>query len=126
MKNNITRFSTEHKYLIAELLSDIGYDGHTIWKASILENFPQEIISRFVRVHKSNKKDYKSSIFDGNGKLIESLEGIYGLSLLTAIAQDLGLEYEGKIGRGFQAQEITKAIKAWLEQNGVELSMKEE
>ncbi len=125
MDKIIPRFTTEHKQQIADLISEIGYDGHTIWKASILNAFPKDVISRFVRTHKSNKKDYKSSIFDGNGKLIESLEGIYGLSLLTAIAQDLGLEYEGKIGRGFQAQEITKAINNWLEQNGVVLSAQE-
>jgi len=125
MKKTIARFTVEHKNQIADLLSVIGYDGHTIWKPSILNAFPKEIITRFVQTHKSNKKDYKSSIFDGNGKLIDSLEGIYGLSLLTAIACDLNLTYASKIGRGFQATTITDAIKEWLAQNGVALSMQE-
>lgn len=126
MKNtSIARFTVDHKNQIADLLSVIGYDGHTIWKASVLEDFPQDIISRFVRAHKSNKKDYKSSIFDNEGKLMDSVEGVYGLSLLTAIAGDLGLNYEGKIGRGFQAREITESIKNWLEENGVALCMQE-
>jgi hypothetical protein len=124
MKNTpIARFTVDHKNQIADLLSEIGYDGHTIWKASILEDFPQDIICRFVRAHKSNKKDYKSTIFDNDGNIVEECEGIYGLSLLRVICSDLGLtDWESKIGRGFQAQEYTKSIMNWLEHNGVALS----
>jgi len=57
---------------------------------------------------------------------MDSVEGVYGLSLITSIANDLGLEYESKIGRGFQAQVCTTAIKEWLEKNDVTFSMKDE
>jgi hypothetical protein len=113
-KKEIVRFNETMKPLIADLIDNIGYDGHTIWKESILKHFNDGIKERFIRNFQSDKSSYKSTIFGNNGKIIEECEGIYGLSLLTTICNDLNLEYEGKIGRGFQAQVCTEAIKKWL------------
>lgn len=113
-KKEIVRFDATMKPQIEKLLETIGNDGHTIWKASVLEEFSQELQSRFIKVQKSNKKDYKSTIFDNNGKVIEECEGIYGLSLLGTICNDLGLDYDSKIGRGFQARCYTESIEKWL------------
>jgi len=46
--------------------------------------------------------------------MVKELQGIYGLQLLQTICNDLNLEYEGKIGRGFQAQVCTEVINNWL------------
>jgi hypothetical protein len=113
-KKEIVRFDASMKPLIEKLLETIGNDGHTIWKSSVLKDFSEGITSRFIKVQKSNKKDYKSTIFDNNGNVIEEIEGIYGLSLLGTICNDLGLEYDSKIGRGFQARCYTESIEKWL------------
>lgn len=114
MTKTIERFSDTMKPQIKSLLETIGNDGHTIWKARILDGFSDGIKSRFIRKQTSNKKDYKSTIFDSNGSIVEECEGIYGLSLLGAICNDLNLEYDSKIGRGFQARCYTESIEKWL------------
>lgn len=114
-KNTIVRFSKEHAPAIKKLLETIGNDGHTVWRPSILKNFPKELQERFITIIRSNKKDYKSTIFDNNGNALDECEGVYGLSLLGTICNDLGLEYEDKIGRGFQARAYTESIVSWLE-----------
>ena len=113
-KKEIVRFDSSMKPAIRALLKTIGNDGHTVWKPSILKGFSEGIRSRFVRTIKSNKKDYKQTIFDNNGNAIDEMEGIYGLGLLGTICNDLGLDYESKIGRGFQARCYTESIQQWL------------
>lgn len=113
-KNTIVRFDSTMKPQIEKLLETIGGDGHTIWKPSILKGFSEAIQERFIRKVKSNKKDYKSTIFDNNGNVLDECEGIYGLSLLGTICNDLGLDYDSKIGRGFQARCYTESIEKWL------------
>jgi len=102
------------KPAIKALVENIGNDGHTIWKPSVLKGFSKGIQDRFIKVQTSNKKSYKETIFDNNGNVIDECEGIYGLSLLGTICNDLGLDYVSKIGRGFQAREYTVAINKWL------------
>ena len=111
-KQPVVRFDSSMKPAIEDLLETIGGDGHTIWKASILKSFPEEIQKRFIRIIESDGS-YKGSIWN-DGEMVDKLEGIYGLSLLGAICQDLGLDYEGKIGRGFQARAYTDSINNWL------------
>jgi hypothetical protein len=120
-KNNIVRFDASMKPLIEKLLETIGNDGHTVWKPSVLKGFSEDIQSRFIKKIKSDKRDYKSTIFDNKGQVVEEVEGIYGLSLLGTICNDLGLEYEGKIGRGFQARCCTESIEKWLADDGTVL-----
>lgn len=111
-KTPVVRFDESMKPMIKELLKTIGHDGHTIWDPSILKNFPEDIQNRFIRKHKSDGS-YKGSIWN-EGTMVKELQGIYGLQLLQTICNDLNLEYEGKIGRGFQAQVCTEAINNWL------------
>jgi hypothetical protein len=115
-KNTIERFDATMKPKIKELLETIGNDGHTIWKPSVLKNFSNGIQSRFIRSVKSDTSDYKSTIFDSKGQIVEECEGIYGLSLLGTICSDLNLEYESKLGRGFQARCYTESINQWINQ----------
>ena len=111
-KKEIVRFDQSMKPAIEALIEQIGGDGHTIWKPSILKKFPKAIRDRFVHTIKSDGS-YKGSIWN-NGKMVESMEGIYGLSLLGGICNDLNLEYENKLGRGFQARAYTDSIQNWL------------
>jgi len=111
-KKEIVRFDASMKPIIENLVDHIGGDGHTIWKDSILKDFPKAIKDRFVHVIESDGS-YKGSIWN-NGKMVKKLKGVYGLSLLGGICNDLGLEYDSKLGRGFQAQSYTESIRAWL------------
>jgi hypothetical protein len=113
-KNTIKRFDASMKDKIKDLIKDIGNDGHTIWKPIIIKAFPEAIQSRFIRTIKSDTPDYKSTVFDKKGNIIEEMEGIYGLNLLGTICSDLNLEYEHKLGRGFQARCYTESIENWL------------
>lgn len=112
MKN---KFTPELKQKIKEIVEHIGNDGHTIWKESVIKGLPKGLRDRFVTEIKSDYTSYKSTIFDKNGKPVPSIKGFYGLNVLQAICNDLNLDYEGKIGRGFQAQVCTEAINKWLE-----------
>ena len=57
----------------------------------------------------------KSTIFDKNGTPLESLTGIYNLSFLEWLADQLGVaDYHICNGRGSQAQVIVQAIKEAL------------
>jgi hypothetical protein len=111
-KKEVVRFDSSMKEAIKDLIDEIGGDGHTVWKASIMDKFPKAIKDRYTRVIESDGS-YKGSIWN-NGVLVEKLEGIYGLNLLGGICNDLGLEYESKLGRGFQAQSYTESIRNWL------------
>ena len=111
-KTAIKRFDATMKGKIKKLLETIGNDGHTVWKPAILEGFPKAIKDRFVTTIKSDGS-YKGSIWN-NGKMVEEMQGIYGLALLGNICSDLNLESESKLGRGFQAVAYTESINKWL------------
>ena len=113
-KKEIVRFDSSMKEAIEALVDKIGGDGHTIWLSSIMDKFPKALKDRYVRVIESDGT-YKGSVWN-DGKLVEKIEGIYGLSLLGGICNDLNLEYDSKIGRGFQAQSYTESIRNWLAQ----------
>jgi len=111
-KKEIVRFDASMKPAIQALVKNIGGDGHTIWKDSILKDFPKAIKDRFVHTIESDGS-YKGSIWN-NGKMVKKLKGVYGLTLLGGICSDLNLTYDSKLGRGFQAQSYTEAIQEWL------------
>ena len=111
-KKEIVRFDASMKPAIEALVNHIGGDGHTIWKDSVLKDFPKAIKDRFVHTIESDGS-YKGSIWN-NGKMVKKLKGVYGLSLLGGICSDLNLQYDHKLGRGFQAQSYTESINNWL------------
>ena len=103
-----SKFQAEQKPLIAELLEKIGYDGHTIWEVGVLEKFPATLQKRFTKTYESDGSP-KGSIYK-DGKMVKSLKGVYGLSVLRGLADDLGLEYNGNVfGRGTEARKIGRA-----------------
>lgn len=101
------RFTEAQREQILALAPEL--DGHTIFKTSILQDFPVELQNRFTREHVSNTGDPKGTLFK-DGRVLPKLTGVYGLQVLEGICNDLGLEYRRCMGRGFQAQECKAAI----------------
>lgn len=107
------KFNTTQMEKIKALFEHIKYDGHTIWKPSVLKGFPKALRDRFTRLLKSDGSP-KGSIYK-DGKLIRETKGVYGLSLLRGLAGDLGVKYDGNVfGRGTEARNISFAIDEYL------------
>lgn len=104
-------FQQTDRERIISLLKEIGGDGHTIWKDSVLTQagFDESFLKRFCHLYKSDGS-YKGTLFDSSGKRLVGIAGVYGLDLHEAICSDLKIAYERKMGRGFQAQACLTAI----------------
>jgi hypothetical protein len=91
-------------------------DGHSIFRTEtfVKMGVPDALIAEYVRDHQSNTNDFKSIIFDSNGKVLPILSGIYGLTVLEAINYDLGLAGSSKMGRGSRANECREQIYQFL------------
>jgi hypothetical protein len=87
-------------------------DGHTIFRASAFTDrgLPKSAVDAFAKAYLSDGTA-KGSIIDlETGAIATSMQGIYGLDFLRHVAKILCVEYEDKMGRGFQARAIQKAI----------------
>ena len=106
---------------IRKYIEEVGGDGHTIFKASYIKElgFTEEFVARYAYDHQSGE-GYKATIFDTNsGNPFKSCYGVYGLDFIYGIANDIGADCSiahTKMGRGFQAQEVAKAIKDKLKE----------
>ena len=76
----------------------------------IEKGIPEETLSGLEQTHKSDLSDHKSTIYV-RGKAVKELKGIHNLTFLYRLAHKLEVDYEDKIGRGFQAQVICTAIR---------------
>lgn len=104
-------FHAGQKESILALLDRIGGDGHTIFKPDVLGEFPEELQQRFITTLHSDTSDYKSTIFDDQGNILKSIDGVYGLDVQEGILSDLGLRIRDFTGRGFRARAATDAIR---------------
>ena len=80
--------------------------------------FDEDFVDPLSYPHESGD-GYKATIFDKDGNPMRSMMGVYTLELAYAIANTIGADTEpahSKMGRGFQASELTIAIKAKLEE----------
>lgn len=109
MTHKVTR---KHATEIEHLLNDIGDDGHTIWDPVVLKGFPQWFIDKHTKTYHSDGTG-KGSI-TSEGKLVDSLEGVYGLQVLASLCNQLNLETHSFHGRGSQAREYTRALREWV------------
>lgn len=108
------KFNKEQKEAILALNKHIGYDGHTLWSPEVLKDFPEALQKRFIRDYKSGNT-YKSTIFGNDGKAVAELQGsVYGLTVLLAVCNDLGIKVDSYMGRGFQAQACSEAIEKFF------------
>ena len=112
----VKRLSVEQLRAAVDL---IGGDGHTIFdpEAFVAKcGWQKEDIKPFITLYKSDLTDTKETIFTPDG-VAKQLEGVYGLSMLKSCAGALNVEYEGALGRGFEARNITAALrKHWNSQ----------
>lgn len=98
---------------MTKLLSVIGGDGHTIYNESYLleHDVPNSVVNAFVTTYKSDGT-LKGNI-EVNGAPVKSMKGVYGLSVLWSLASHFNVESD-KMGRGFQARELTDGIRKAL------------
>lgn len=96
----------------------IDGDGHSIYKSDwlIQQGLPEELVRGIEREFKSDYTSAKSTIFDGDGNMVDSMTGVSALQLHYEIAAWLllegGVDYNDTLsGRGFQAKELAQAIK---------------
>jgi hypothetical protein len=96
----------------------IDGDGHSIYKSDwlIQQGLPEELVRGIEREFKSDYSSAKSTIFDGDGNMVDSMTGVSALQLHYEIAAWLllegGVDYNDTLtGRGFQAKELAQAIK---------------
>jgi len=89
-------------------------DGHSILapQAFIDAGLPAELVAHLTTTHRSDGTP-KGSIFV-DGRVVEELQGVYGLDVLRFMASALELEYRSALGRGFEAANIRQALTAHL------------
>lgn len=89
-------------------------DGHGIIdpRKLIEAGLDEQAVGYFTETLKSDGTP-KGTIFV-DGQPVESLDGVYGLRLLEAIASALDVTYQSFMGRGYQAHAIQAALRAHL------------
>lgn len=89
-------------------------DGHGIIapRKLIEAGLAEDAVSYFTETLKSDGT-HKGTIFV-EGKPVKSLDGVYGLRLLEAIASALDVTYLSFMGRGYQARAIQAALRVHL------------
>ena len=89
-------------------------DGHGIIdpRQLVESGLPAEAVGYFTETLKSDGTP-KGTIFV-DGQPVESLDGVYGLRLLEAIASALDVTYPSCMGRGYQARAIQAALRQYL------------
>jgi len=88
--------------------------GHNILdpEALIVAGLPTEVVDQLTATHRSGN-DHKSMLYV-DGRPVEAVTGVWGLSLLQFVALALQVEYPIKFGRGSQASAIKSAIRSHL------------
>ena len=89
-------------------------DGHGILdpRQLVEAGLPAEAVGYFTETLKPDGTP-KGTIFV-KGQPVDSLDGVYGLRLLEAIASALNVTYPSFIGRGYQARAIQAALRQHL------------
>jgi hypothetical protein len=101
----------------ADALSIVDGDGHTLYNPEYLikKGYPVDFVRNITERHESDYSSGKSTIFDKDGKPVDTLLAVAALTFHYAVASQLNLEggkdYELYNGRGFQARAIAEAIR---------------
>jgi len=105
-------YTKEH---IKKALEDqvIFGDGHGIYSPDIYEGFD---VSSLIHTHKSDGTP-KGTIFADDGSIMEESHGVYNLTFLNRLVNQLGLEYRSAFGRGTEARNMVEAIRKWVEED---------
>jgi len=108
----------QSKEAIQKYVEKWGGDGHTIILPQSLVDmgFTFEFVKNNCFVHESDGTA-KGNITNNNNVVVKEIEGVYSLTFIDAIARDIKADTtiaDSKIGRGFRAQEMCKAIQISL------------
>lgn len=100
---------------IKTYLKAYGGDGWTMLKPEYLLRigFSPKLVKQMTTVQKSSKHDPKGQLYDNEGRPVDKIEGVYALAFSYAIAHNVGADTKeaySKMGRGFQAQCLVRAI----------------
>ena len=100
-------------------LDGVADDGHGIYSLDSLVDelgFPGPFVRALAQTHTGNPSRGKYTITNADGVPLEKPYGVYALDLLRAIVEDIGAIPEGeqKMGRGFEAERLTEAIRTTL------------
>ena len=93
-------------------------DVHSFFDPSfyIEAGVPALFVYSLLSVTKSDPSDYKTTLFDGNGKEVDELLSVHHMRFLYAVGSVLGAELNSdKFGRGSQAREYAGQIHARIE-----------
>lgn len=96
------------------LLNLFGNDGHTIYGGEFLtnNNVPTSIMRAFGEEIESDTSSPRTTIYR-DGIPVKSMKGVYGLRVLWSLADHYKIT-SSKMGRGFQAQDLTEQLNAKL------------
>lgn len=116
--SNSVKVSRQSDEAIRTYLKEVGADGHGIYKPEYLVKMGFEVafVAKYT-VREKSGKSYKSQLFDNSGNPVPYIDGVYALSFLYGIAENIGAdtsEAMSKMGRGFQAQCLCSAISKVL------------
>jgi len=106
-----TQIPVEEQKRLLELM---GNDGHSIYGSEFLikNNIPTSIMLAFGEEIKSDLSSPSTTIYRNNVP-VESMRGVYGLRVLWSLASHYKIT-SSKMGRGFQAQDLTEQLNAFL------------
>ena len=93
-------------------------DGHGFFDPSfyIEAGVPALFVYPLLSVTKSDPSDFKTTLFDANGKEVDELLSVHHMRFLYAVGSVLGAELSSdKFGRGSQAREYAGQIHARIE-----------
>jgi hypothetical protein len=138
--------ATEHNFwedsklrdLLIKLLRDsekardfLDGDGHSIYDGTFLiaAGYPESFIKKYESTLTSDYSSGKTTIFDNQGNMVDSMTGIAALTFHYAVASALwlegGVDYDDTImGRGTQARELSKAIMKAIGMPGAQPAVK--
>lgn len=80
-------------------------NGHSIWKPEVANDVCDALGVKHIKPYR-----IKGQTAEGVGEVL----GVDALDLSRHVARELGVDYPSKIGRGFQAQEIARALARHL------------
>ena len=111
------------KSVLDEYISQDGWDPRELLNElrsedeRMAEQVAGELIEKLMAADVETISGYsaKQTMFDDNGNVIESMDAVYGLDLAHGMVSSLGLEYEAKMGRGFQYSAYCKALQGYLD-----------
>ena len=89
-------------------------DGHSIYSPEFYAPYFSEAElneAGLITEHESDESDYKSTLFDSNGKKVAGIKGVYNLYFLEWLNGKLGTgKWSNKNGRGSQASDYVGFI----------------